>query len=395
MENDQIKIKFENINSKDEFLLETYFKGFEKLKRRDWNNALESILILMEKENVVSGGDYEIDNRTDEITIKSKDRGISIGVSVNTDKTTSGKFDLSNPFGKGGLIGFELNAGMYKNFNGSMIFTDRFANRLSLTKSTQEPIIEDKNFKIDETSLSYSFQKNLHKFSIFSSDGHVSVLPINTNKEHLASTGTSYKTGFSHIFSLNKNGETFSQYFKIHSEIALPIVSSCSFLKSILTYSLDYPLYKGLRLKSSFITGGIFNFTKNSMIPLSQRFFNGRDYNFEGYIDSSLTEKGKSPYLGGNFFFTFRTSLLHQLKDNVNVMVYHCIGNTVLPLGNNNTFKSTALNLFSPNSLRSSVGIGLSLDMGPVDVECSIVKPLSFNSQDNTNNFAMGVSVKA
>ncbi|KAN0027397.1 hypothetical protein ACTFIU_010344 [Dictyostelium citrinum] len=391
----EIKIGFQNIRSKDEFLLETYFKGFEQLQRRDWDKALEYIVEVMERDHVVSRGDYQIDPKTDEITVLSKDRGISFGVSANTDKTSSTKFQYANPFGKGGLVGLEMNAGLYKNNNGSISYTDRFGNALSLSKYSQEPIIKERNFKIDETTFSYSFQRNSNKFSFFTSNSNVSVLKQNKNKEHLANTGLSFKTGFSHVYSNNSKIGPFNGFFKISNEVAFPILSSCSFYKSNINYSLEFPLYKELRLKSDFSTGGIFNFSKNSMIPVSDRFFNGRQYNFEGFVDSSLTEKGKTPYLGGSFFFLYRTSLLHKVKENVSVMAYHTIGNVSLPLDSKQTtFKSNALKLFSTKSMRSSIGLGISIDMGPADIECSIVKPLSFNSQDETNNFAFGINIK-
>ncbi|KAM9961836.1 hypothetical protein ACTFIR_004697 [Dictyostelium discoideum] len=394
MDNDT-KIKFVNIRSEDGFLIETYFKGFEELPRRDWERGLEYIVDKMENDRVVTKGDFEIDPKTDEITVTSKERGISFSVSGNTDKTSSTRFQLANPFGKGGLVGLEFNAGLYKNNNGSVSYTDRFGNTLSLSKSSIDPVIKDRNFKIDETALSYSFQKNSNKFSIFAGDSTASVLNKNKNKEHLANTGLAFKTGFSHIYSSNLKSKSINRLFKIQNELAFPILSSCSFFKSNLTYSLDFPLYEQLKFRSDFIAGGIFNFSKDSMIPISERFFNGRHYNFEGFVDSSLTEKGRSPYLGSSFFFTFRTALLHKIKDNVSVLAYHCIGNTALPLDSNETtFKSTALKLLSPNSLRSSIGVGISVDMGSADIECSLVKPLFFNSQDELNNFAFGINIK-
>ncbi|KAN0000137.1 hypothetical protein ACTFIZ_008595 [Dictyostelium cf. discoideum] len=392
---DEIKIKFVNIKSKNEFLLETYFKGFNELPKRDWEKALEYIVGVMENDHVVTKGDFEIDSKTDEITVISKERGISFGVSANTDKTSSTRFQLANPFGKGGLVGLEFNAGLYKNNNGSLSYTDRFGNTLSLSKSSQDPVIKERNFKIDETTFSYSFQRNSNKFSIFAGDSTISVLKKNKNKEHLANTGLAFKTGISHIYSNNFKSKSINRFFKIQNELAFPILSSCSFFKSNITYSLDFPLYEELKLRTDFVTGGIFNFSKNSMIPLSERFFNGRHYNLEGFVDSSLTEKGRSPYLGSSFFFTFRTALLHKIKDNASIMAYHCIGNTALPLDTNETtFKSTALKLFSPNSIRSSIGLGVSVDMGPADIECSLVKPLFFNSQDEINNFAFGINIK-
>ncbi|KAN0043246.1 hypothetical protein ACTA71_010886 [Dictyostelium dimigraforme] len=390
---DQIKIKFENIKSENKFLLETYFKGFEQFERRDWDKALKHIVKSMENDHVVTNGYYEIDSKTDKITVKSKDRGISFGISANTDKTSSTKFQLANPFGKGGLIGCEVNVGFYNNVNGSLSYSDRFGYSLSLSKSSQEPIIKERNFHIDETTFSYSFQRNSNGFSVFTGNSSVSVLKMNKNKEHLANTGSSFKTGITHIYTNNSKIKSINRFFKIQNELALPILSSCSFFKSNVTFSLDFPLYKELKFKTNFSTGGIFNFSKNSMIPLSDRFFNGRNYNFEGFVDSSLTEKEKTPYLGGSFFFLFRTALLHKVKENANVMVYHSIGNTILPLGET-TLKSNASKLFSPRSLRSSIGLGICVEMGTADIECSIVKPISFNPRDEINSFAFGINLK-
>ncbi|KAM9981939.1 hypothetical protein ACTFIY_004248 [Dictyostelium cf. discoideum] len=118
------------------------------------------------------------------------------------------------------------------------------------------------------------------------------------------------------------------------------------------------------------------------MIPISERFFNGRYYNFEGFVDSSLTEKGKSPYLGSSFFFIFRTALLHKIKDNASIMAYHSIVMKLL------------LNQPHSNCSPNSIDLGISVDMGSADIECSLVKPLSFNSQDELNNFAFGINIK-
>ncbi|EGC36506.1 hypothetical protein DICPUDRAFT_77821 [Dictyostelium purpureum] len=376
-------LKFENIRSSDEFLKKNYFSDIDtSMSRYRLQGYLAEKIKIMEDHGILAEGAYELDDENKIIKIISKKKGYNFSFTVNSDLSEVNQGSISNPFGQGGKVGLEYGVGLYKSSVHNIFYQDRFGNKIALAKTVDTPIIGEKNFKLEEKSLTYTFSVGQQLFSVSTTNSSATVTDKNTNKEHLAHTGTSIKTSISHVLRLFSNPYF---YGKLNTEIALPTLSTFPFIKPQFNITKIIPFNKfdlGIRFDGSF--GGIFSKSSKNMIPINDRFFNGKDYNFPGFVNSSISGQLKTPFLGNSMYYTLRGTLFKKINDQVNGIAYYNFGGSTLNLGNG--YENTTLK--DLKSLRSSVGFGLCVNMGKAELNISLVKPIRFQSDDHIENFS-------
>ncbi|EGC32421.1 hypothetical protein DICPUDRAFT_20820, partial [Dictyostelium purpureum] len=330
-----------------------------------------------------------------ELCIDSNVGGKDFSFSINP-RTDQIKIDFFNPFihrPKGEKFGIQMGPdGFLNNKKSLTYYQDRNGNVFSLSKSSESPFGNSNNsnsiFNIEETSLAYSYSLFNQTFSIISSDCSAIIGDRNNNKIHKAHTGNSYKTSIQNIYKI-KDDESNSLFCRLHSEIAVPYLSSCSFLKSQLFFTKILKYRNNISLRIDGSIGNIFNFKSQSFIPLNERFFNGKNYGFPGFKKSSLSDNTNgAPYLGSTAYYTIRTTLSKKINHSLCGIFYFNLGNFNLSINNKDCSNRSIISNLNKN-IRTSFGLGISFDMGDSLILVSMVKPINYFNKDKLNTFSL------
>ncbi|KAF2075765.1 hypothetical protein CYY_002947 [Polysphondylium violaceum] len=385
------------LNSSDEYLLSQYFSQLDQFKDASVSNKKVQDYISrgmdkMQQEGIFYDAELSVDTNTNTITVKPTSR-MNFRIGATTDLKQEFCYNTANPFGKGGT--FEFNVEMdLKSVIGKLQYSDKTGNTIMGTRTTEKSSYKIKEgFNIDTSSLSWLWKKNRHSFVIKTSDRSVGVDPSNHRKDHLASTGSSYLLSLQHDFSFKKVFGAYQHFGQINSELALPYLSTFSFLKSRINFHqlLDLPFR--MKLFFSHSMGGIYKIgNNNTLTPVPDRFFNGHSFVLEGFRDNSLVgSRGGSPYMGSDLFYTSRISLLKSIRDEAYVLGFYSFGNATMDYNSCTSgcgiSKSAFEDLFNPKSIRSSIGAGIVFPTNMGLLQFYFVKPLTHFKKDKLNAF--------
>ncbi|EFA83834.1 hypothetical protein PPL_02902 [Heterostelium album PN500] len=248
--NKTIDLEFENIRSNSEYLRRTYFKNIDRYygTRAHLRDYIEDGIILMERDGILSQGDYLVSDDGSRVTVTAIKRGISLDTSFNTDLTKKTTLSMINPFGHGGELGGEASVGIFKTLNGSLYYKDKLGNKLEISKKLENPI----ELYVEETCITFA-PKNYgrHYFSLYAGDRRTFITGENKDEEMRNHTGLSHKLSLSHRYFYFKDwpsstgaGLGLGLWGRVSNEIAGGLLST-KFLRSESFTHLYYPLSRG------------------------------------------------------------------------------------------------------------------------------------------------------
>ncbi|GAM19377.1 hypothetical protein SAMD00019534_025520 [Acytostelium subglobosum LB1] len=397
----KVELTFNQIRSNDEYLRRTYFKnidtyaGDKKRLRRYVQDGIQ----LMERDQIMSQGDYTVGDDGRTVTISAIKRGISLDTSINTDFTQKTILSIVNPFGYGGEVGGEGSVGIFKTLNGGIYYKDRYNNKIELSKRLENPIELNKNLQIEESCITFHPNNyGRHYFSLYAGDRRTFVSGENKDEEMRNHTGFSHKLSLTHKYYYFKEWMSrktglygLGLWGRIHNEVAGGPFST-KFIKTESFTHIYYPLYRGFNLECMLAFGGLYNMARG-MSPMIDRFYNGVSYHFKGFEYKGLaTTKSKKPSLGGDFYHNTTLYLTKDIDDYPGqAFLFYAFGNSVL---NYDNFGSCMRELLRPDNYRHTVGFGFRFETGPALVDIYVGHPLKKLQSDQSNRMGINFNLK-